>query len=355
MLVVPEEWIFMVKSMSLTLNMPVGQYSTYLINDSRVKRMLSGDHDKAVYMGLWDRIKDWFRHDKKAVALENLYKVLYPETSDPYSSANGLPGAFCEDDGNKYTASLQAFRQLKDLITDELVRNTFTWSVNLNIGNRLRTTFYFGELAVEQPVIQLNSVEGRPDLRGIDLHGACLRDACLRDADLSNVDLTGADLAGADLNGANLNGANLTCADLTGADLIEASLVRANLTSANMTDADLTVADLTEAILYYSILRFTDMIGSVLYGAYLYGADLYNANLGGANLTRANLSHADLTGADLRRADLSWAILIYSDQLGMNLEEAWLEGATGILKSPRIYMMSGDLTHWENLIAEMQS
>lgn len=69
--------------MSLTLNVNHGQQiSACTLNDSRVKRMMSGNHDTAVHMGLWDRFKDWFRIEKKAEALENLYKLLYPTPED---------------------------------------------------------------------------------------------------------------------------------------------------------------------------------------------------------------------------------------------------------------------------------
>lgn len=84
--------------MSLTLNVNHGQQiSACTLNDSRVKRMMSGNHDTAVHMGLWDRFKDWFRIEKKAEALENLYKLLYPTPED--TEVSGLPGAVDVNDG----------------------------------------------------------------------------------------------------------------------------------------------------------------------------------------------------------------------------------------------------------------
>lgn len=229
--------------MPLTLNLPVGQSPTYVIQDARVKRMLSADHDTAVYMGIWDRIQDLFRHDKKAEVLENLYKLLYPATSD---DSDGFYGAVHEPDGKYYTACLHAFRQLKSLTADVVAQNSLSWSVSIDTNNALSAAFHFGNLVVKQRAFALKIWEGRLDLRGIDLRGVNLNWATLRRVHLSGADLSDANLKGVDLSGVDLSEALLRDADLTGAILSHANLSRANLSNAILRDADLTGAILTD-------------------------------------------------------------------------------------------------------------
>ncbi|EJB0947082.1 pentapeptide repeat-containing protein [Escherichia fergusonii] len=244
--------------MSLTLNVNHGQQiSACTLNDSRVKRMMSGNHDTAVHMGLWDRFKDWFRIEKKAEALENLYKLLYPTPED--TEVSGLPGAVDNNEGKKYTSSLYAFRKLKALISDQSVSKSVNWTISLDVNNCLKTTFHFGNMVIEHQAIQLSSTGERPDLRGADLRGA---------------NLSGASLSGASLSGASLRGTNLSFARLHGADLRDASLYSTDLRSADLCDADLRSADLSFA-------------------------DLHNARLHGANLRNTNMHCVRLYGADL--------------------------------------------------------
>lgn len=297
--------------MSLTLNVNHGQQiSACTLNDSRVKRMMSGNHDTAVHMGLWDRFKDWFRIEKKAEALENLYKLLYPTPED--TEVSGLPGAVDNNEGKKYTSSLYAFRKLKALISDQSVSKYVNWTISLDVNNCLKTTFHFGNVVIEHQAIQLSSTGERPDLRGADLRGAnlsgasllgaCLYGADLRDANLHGADLRGADLHGANLIRANLNGANLSGADLCGASLSSASLIRSSLRGANLSFARLHGADLRDASLYGADLRGADLCDADLRGADLSFADLHNARLYGANLRNTNLHCVRLHGADLSYA-----------------------------------------------------
>ncbi len=195
--------------MSLTLNVNHGQQiSACTLNDSRVKRMMSGNHDTAVHMGLWDRFKDWFRIEKKAEALENLYKLLYPTPED--TEVSGLPGAVDNNEGKKYTSSLYAFRKLKALISDQSVSKSVNWTISLDVNNCLKTTFHFGNVVIEHQAIQLSSTGERPDLRGADLRGANLSGASLLGACLYGADLRDANLHGADLRGADLHGPTLS-------------------------------------------------------------------------------------------------------------------------------------------------
>ena len=284
--------------MSLTLNVNHGQQiSACTLNDSRVKRMMSGNHDTAVHMGLWDRFKDWFRIEKKAEALENLYKLLYPTPED--TEVSGLPGAVDNNEGKKYTSSLYAFRKLKALISDQSVSKSVNWTISLDVNNCLKTTFHFGNMVIEHQAIQLSSTGERPDLRGADLRGANLSGASLLGACLYGADLRDANLHGADLRGADLHGANLSGADLCGASLSGASLSGASLRGTNLSFARLHGADLRDASLYSTDLRSADLCDADLRSADLSFADLHNARLHGANLRNTNMHCVRLYGADL--------------------------------------------------------
>ena len=284
--------------MSLTLNVNHGQQiSACTLNDSRVKRMMSGNHDTAVHMGLWDRFKDWLRIEKKAGALENLYKLLYPTPED--TEVSGLPGAVDNNEGKKYTSSLYAFRKLKALISDQSVSKSVNWTISLDVNNCLKTTFHFGNMVIEHQAIQLSSTGERPDLRGADLRGANLSGASLLGACLYGADLRDANLHGADLRGADLHGANLSGADLCGASLSGASLSGASLRGTNLSFARLHGADLRDASLYSTDLRSADLCDADLRSADLSFADLHNARLHGANLRNTNMHCVRLYGADL--------------------------------------------------------
>ena len=133
------------------------------------------------------------------------------------------------------------------------------------------------------------------DLSGCNLYGKILTDLDLREANLSHANLFGTTLSGKDLSGANLSYAflkksnlddtNLTGANLFHANLIDADVRHANLSNANMTNSilwrtdftnsNLTNADMTNAILTYAILLFVD-----LDGANLDGAGTHMTNLG---------------------------------------------------------------------------
>lgn len=284
--------------MSLTLNVNHGQQiSACTLNDSRVKRMMSGNHDTAVHMGLWDRFKDWFRIEKKAEALENLYKLLYPTPED--TEVSGLPGAVDNNEGKKYTSSLYAFRKLKALISDQSVSKSVNWTISLDVNNCLKTTFHFGNMVIEHQAIQLSSTGERPDLRGADLRGANLSGASLLGACLYGADLRDANLHGADLRGADLHGANLIRANLNGANLSGADLCGASLSGTNLSFARLHGADLRDASLYSTDLRSADLCDADLRSADLSFADLHNARLHGANLRNTNMHCVRLYGADL--------------------------------------------------------
>lgn len=103
---------------------------------------------------------------------------------------------------------------------------------------------------------------------------------------------------------------NCPACDLSGVDLSQAELIGANLAGANLAGANLSGANLRRADLT---------------GADLRNANLKAANLPGANLSRSNLTNADLTGANLVKANLTGSVTE-----GLILQDALLEGTTGI-------------------------
>lgn len=103
---------------------------------------------------------------------------------------------------------------------------------------------------------------------------------------------------------------NCPACDLSGVDLSRADLIGANLAGANLAGADLSGANLRRADLT---------------GADLRNANMKAANLPGANLSRSNLTNADLTGANLVKANLTGCATE-----GLILQDALLEGTTGI-------------------------
>ncbi|MEM9926969.1 MAG: pentapeptide repeat-containing protein [Cyanobacteria bacterium P01_D01_bin.50] len=93
-----------------------------------------------------------------------------------------------------------------------------------------------------------------------------------QNCDLSGAGLVMSDLSGADLRGANLSGANLSRANLSGADLRDANLSGAGLFGANLSGAKLSRVNLL-------------------------GADLRNTYLVNARLTDVDVNEANLQGA----------------------------------------------------------
>ncbi|ECH9258531.1 type III secretion system effector SopD2 [Salmonella enterica subsp. enterica] len=54
-----------------------GNRHHYEINHSRLARLMSPDKEEALYMGPWDRFKDYFRAQKKREVLEVLHTLMY--------------------------------------------------------------------------------------------------------------------------------------------------------------------------------------------------------------------------------------------------------------------------------------
>lgn len=323
--------------MKVTLRIPIpstrndraeNESTTFVMNKSRLIRMLSGEHDKAVFMGLWDKIKDFFRKDKKSEALQNLFYFLYPGYQTIRPSVNSLPGALNEEDGIKHTISLQAYRNLKSLIINMYVQNSFTWSVSFSNSNIMHSTFYLGELGLTQMEIPLKQSAGWPNEGGGDLRGADLRGADMRGVSLPGFDLSHANLTGANLTNALLWRANLQYAELNDAQLSESTLMEANLKHASLINADLQYANLINTTLKKAQFSAANLMQANLYGADLEGAIFRGANMEVTNLDLSNLSDADFSKARMNKSNMCRATL-----LNTILHNATLHGASLIIGS----------------------
>lgn len=61
----------------MPVTLSFGNRHDYEVNHSRLARLMSSDKQEALYMGLWDRFKDFFRTHKKKEVLEVLYTLIH--------------------------------------------------------------------------------------------------------------------------------------------------------------------------------------------------------------------------------------------------------------------------------------
>ncbi len=61
----------------MPVTLSFGNRHGYEVNHSRIARLMSSDKQEALYMGLWDRFKEYFRTHKKKEALEVLYTLIH--------------------------------------------------------------------------------------------------------------------------------------------------------------------------------------------------------------------------------------------------------------------------------------
>ncbi|EKT7566266.1 type III secretion system effector SopD2 [Salmonella enterica] len=61
----------------MPVTLSFGNRHDYEVNHSRLARLMSSDKQEALYMGLWDRFKDFFRTHKKKEALEVLHTLIH--------------------------------------------------------------------------------------------------------------------------------------------------------------------------------------------------------------------------------------------------------------------------------------
>ncbi|ELD5976861.1 type III secretion system effector SopD2 [Salmonella enterica] len=61
----------------MPVTLSFGNHHGYEVNHSRLVRLMSPDKEEALYMGPWDRCKEYFRTHKKKEALEVLYTLIH--------------------------------------------------------------------------------------------------------------------------------------------------------------------------------------------------------------------------------------------------------------------------------------
>ncbi|EGB4371921.1 pathogenicity island 1 protein SopD2, partial [Salmonella enterica] len=61
----------------MPVTLSFGNRHGYEVNTSRLVRLMSPDKEEALYMGPWDRCKEYFRTHKKKEALEVLYTLIH--------------------------------------------------------------------------------------------------------------------------------------------------------------------------------------------------------------------------------------------------------------------------------------
>lgn len=96
--------------MAISVKVDIGQ-QPLAINSSRIGRLLSADKDYATHIGIWDRIKDYFRPYNKSEVLEHLYHLIHSDNTP-------IP----QDEEGKFAhlhVALNAFANLKALAKDD--------------------------------------------------------------------------------------------------------------------------------------------------------------------------------------------------------------------------------------------
>lgn len=95
----------------MALLMQIPQSTCYFeINESRIHRLLSEDKKYAIYMGVWDKIKEFFRPEKKSEAIEQLYDFIHNTNADN--------SQVLEDGQRALPEILWSFDKLKSLAFD---------------------------------------------------------------------------------------------------------------------------------------------------------------------------------------------------------------------------------------------
>lgn len=77
---------------------------TLELSTDRIEKMIVGNKEDALYMGLWDRFKDFFRYEKKADALQEMYDLIHDHHTENQSP---------------FLSSIVAFERIKSLAHEE--------------------------------------------------------------------------------------------------------------------------------------------------------------------------------------------------------------------------------------------
>ncbi|HBA2641037.1 TPA: hypothetical protein J6M74_004529 [Escherichia coli] len=176
----------------MPVQLNVNSLGNIRLNESRIKRMLSGDREQALYMGFWDKFGDFFRGiggHKKAEVLEYVWNLLNTDQTTPENSV--------QTEGDKLKRSVHIFNNLKeladsahkDLFVIYMINDIYDVSkmkVDFTIdGTSLKTQFISQEdIDMKNVNVGNFSMKGA-DLRQVNLDGAvsinleALRDAIL--------------------------------------------------------------------------------------------------------------------------------------------------------------------------------
>lgn len=132
------------------------------ISDKRVERLLDSNKKIATYMGVWERIIDFFRTEKKSEALEQLYDFIH---------ANHLPEEGKEiANTDPITNKIQTFNKLKSLANNKdkklfFIEKNNRDGIDFYIGTNLITSLDY--CALDYVRYQLNA---NPNTKGIVTH-----------------------------------------------------------------------------------------------------------------------------------------------------------------------------------------
>lgn len=106
---------------------------TYSLNESRFARMINSDNKSdAIYMGVWDTFKDFFRSEKKSEILSTLYDLLHAE-DNLVTEEDTLSGLYLGDVTLFKKLTSFAKESCKDLFTTSFDQNRDT--ISFHIGN----------------------------------------------------------------------------------------------------------------------------------------------------------------------------------------------------------------------------
>jgi hypothetical protein len=113
------------------------------LSESRIAAIAQASNlSDATYMGLWDRIKNWFLGTDKPQALECLYRVFHADSDEDLLSLGGV---------NSVTEAARCFCWLKEHACDDY-KESFVASVEKN-GGRYRLSLSISAIGLQKNII----------------------------------------------------------------------------------------------------------------------------------------------------------------------------------------------------------
>ncbi|SQM12178.1 Salmonella outer protein D 2 [Escherichia coli] len=170
---------------SLNVSVADSRITSFHLSENRLKRIMSGDKEQALYMGFWDRTAEFFRSEKKADVLAQLWTMMYPtdNSSAPVSKLD------------KFKVQMDAFQSLVSMVDEEAVKklnnnvNPFSFTANsdVNTDNINFTFFLKGE---PFKVITLNRNDFDGEVSGLNFRGGKFEDLDFSGMDFKDIDFT---------------------------------------------------------------------------------------------------------------------------------------------------------------------